>query len=77
MQIFATGWLVAIQTKDPSVSAMAQTLTQIPIFLFSVLGGVMADRYQSFRYLGSVNVSMMISSIILASFCCSLYPPLV
>lgn len=69
MQIFATGWLVAIQTKDPSVSAMAQTLTQIPIFLFSVLGGVMADRYQSFRYLGSVNVSMMISSIILASFC--------
>ncbi|MBN7124795.1 hypothetical protein BSU01_24315 [Erwinia billingiae] len=69
MQIFATGWLVATQTKDPSVSAMAQTLTQIPIFLFSVLGGVMADRYQSYRYLGSVNISMMFSSTLLAGIC--------
>ncbi|BCQ39730.1 hypothetical protein ERHA54_23330 [Erwinia rhapontici] len=38
MQIFATGWLVASQTRDPSVAALAQTLTQIPVFLFSVMG---------------------------------------
>lgn len=69
MQIFATGWLVATQTSDPSVSAMAQTLTQIPIFLFSILGGVMADRFQSYRYLGSVNASMMVSTTALACIC--------
>ena len=69
MQIFATGWLVATQTKDPSVSAFAQTLTQIPIFLFSILGGVLADRFQIHRYLGGVNIGMMLSATALATFC--------
>lgn len=38
MQIFATGWLVTSQTNDSSVAALAQTLTQIPVFLFAVMG---------------------------------------
>lgn len=65
MQIFATGWLVASQTRDPSVAALAQTLTQIPVFLFSVMGGVLADRYATYRYLGGVNSMMFLSAAVL------------
>jgi len=68
MQIFATGWLVASQTSDPSIAAMAQTLTQIPTFLFSVLGGVMADRFNTYRYLFGVNVNMAIAATALAIY---------
>lgn len=69
MQIFATGWLVASQTKDPSVAALAQTLTQVPVFLFSVLGGVMADRVNTYGYLGWVNLGMAFSAATLAILC--------
>ena len=69
MQIFATGWLVATQTADPSVAALAQTLTQIPVFLFSVMGGVLADRYPAWRYLGCVNGGMVLSAAALAIYC--------
>lgn len=69
MQIFATGWLVASQAKDPAIAAMAQTLTQIPVFLFSVLGGVMADRLNTYSYLGGVNLGMFFSATALAVLC--------
>ncbi len=66
MQIFATGWLVASQTTDPAVAAMAQTLTQIPVFLFSVMGGVLADRFNTYRYPGGINLGMAFSCAALA-----------
>lgn len=69
MQIFATGWLVASQTTDPSVAALAQTLTQIPVFLFSVMGGVLADRFNTYRYLGGINLGMAFSCAALAAVC--------
>lgn len=67
MQLFATGWLVASQSKDPATAAMAQTLTQIPIFLFSLLGGVLADKMNAFRYLGAVNIQMALMAGLLAA----------
>ncbi|EMF0806285.1 TPA: MFS transporter [Klebsiella aerogenes] len=69
MQIFATGWLVTSQTNDSSVAALAQTLTQIPVFLFAVMGGVLADRFNIYRYLGGINIGMVLSSTLLAIIC--------
>lgn len=65
IQIFASGWLIASQTKDPSISVMSQTMTQIPIFIFSMIGGVISDRMNHFRYLYMINISIFILVLIL------------
>ncbi|NJD55765.1 MAG: MFS transporter [Nitrospirae bacterium] len=46
MQSVAQGWLVYSLTKSPLYLGMVAAATSIPILLFSLFGGVIADRYR-------------------------------
>lgn len=45
MQSVAQGWLVYSLTKSPLYLGMVAAATSLPILLFSLFGGVIADRY--------------------------------
>src|SRR3954470_11914604 len=51
MQIVAQGWLIYRLSHSPFLLALDQFLSGIPIFLFSLLGGVIADRVERRRIL--------------------------
>jgi MFS family permease len=46
MQEFAQGWLIWQMSHNARWLALAPILQAIPIFLFSLLGGVLADRFE-------------------------------
>src|SRR5262249_18442510 len=46
MQIVAQGWLIYRLSHSPFLLALDQFLGGIPIFLFSLIGGVVADRVE-------------------------------
>jgi len=46
MQILAQGWLIWEISKSPKLLALDPILQAIPIFLFSLVGGVLADRFE-------------------------------
>src|SRR5205809_7482665 len=46
MQIVAQGWLIYRLSHSAFLLAMDQFLGGIPIFLFSLIGGVVADRME-------------------------------
>jgi predicted MFS family arabinose efflux permease len=59
MQIVAQGWLIYRLSHSAFLLALDQFLGGIPIFLFSLIGGVMADRTERRRILlGSQYVQM-------------------
>ena len=51
MQIVAQGWLIYRLSHSPFLLALDQFLGGIPIFLFSLVGGVVADRIERRRVL--------------------------
>jgi predicted MFS family arabinose efflux permease len=51
MQIVAQGWLIYRLSHSPFLLALDQFLGGIPIFLFSLIGGVVADRVERRRIL--------------------------
>lgn len=51
MQIVAQGWLIYRLTHSPQLLALDQFLGGLPIFLFTLIGGVVADRAQRHRVL--------------------------
>ena len=51
MQIVAQGWLIYRLSHSPFLLALDQFLGGIPIFLFSLIGGVVADRMERRRIL--------------------------
>src|SRR6516225_2572427 len=51
MQIVAQGWLIYRLSHSPFLLALDQFLGGLPIFLFSLLGGVVADRVERRRIL--------------------------
>jgi len=46
MQEFAQGWLIWQMSRNATLLALAPILQAIPIFLFSLIGGVLADRFE-------------------------------
>jgi predicted MFS family arabinose efflux permease len=60
MQIVAQGWLIYRISHSPFLLALDQFLSGIPIFLFSLVGGVVADRVERRKILlGSQYVQMV------------------
>src|ERR1041384_972370 len=51
MQIVAQGWLISRLSHSAFLLALDQFLGGIPIFLFSLIGGVVADRAESRKIL--------------------------
>jgi predicted MFS family arabinose efflux permease len=65
MQIVAQGWLIYRLSHSAFLLALDQFLAGIPIFLFSLIGGVVADRVERRKVLlGSQYVQMATASIL-------------
>jgi predicted MFS family arabinose efflux permease len=65
MQIVAQGWLIYRLTHSPFLLALDQFLGGIPIFLFSLIGGVVADRIERRKILLVSQYMQMASAAIL------------
>src|SRR5437879_8317227 len=66
MQIIAQNWLVLSLTNSPFFLGLDAFLQQLPIILFSLIGGVFADRYDRRRTLIASQVVQMSTSGMLA-----------
>jgi len=65
MQIVAQGWLIYRLSHSAFLLALDQFLGGIPIFLFSLIGGVVADRVERRRILlGSQYVQMATAGVL-------------
>ncbi|MGA8272987.1 MAG: MFS transporter [Candidatus Sulfotelmatobacter sp.] len=65
MQIVAQGWLIYRLSHSAFLLALDQFLGGIPIFLFSLIGGVVADRVERRRILlGSQYVQMATAAVL-------------
>jgi predicted MFS family arabinose efflux permease len=65
MQIVAQGWLIYRLSHSAFLLALDQFLAGIPIFLFSLIGGVVADRAERRKILlGSQYVQMVCATIL-------------
>jgi predicted MFS family arabinose efflux permease len=67
MQTVAQNWLVLEITNSPFLLGLDSFLGQIPIFLFSLIGGVVADRMDRRRLLIGSQVVQMSCAFLLAS----------
>src|SRR6476469_11275017 len=66
MQIVAQNWLVLSLTNSPFFMGLDAFLQQLPIILFTLIGGVMADRYDRRRTLLASQYIQMMTSATLA-----------
>jgi len=65
MQIFAQGWLIYNLSHSAFLLALDQVLQATPIFLFSLIGGVIADRFERRHLLmGSQWVQMSCAALL-------------
>jgi MFS family permease len=65
MQRTAVYWLIYTQTQSSFMLGIAVFATQFPSFLFSILGGVISDRYNRFRVLVVTQVASLIQALLL------------
>lgn len=66
MQAMAAAWLMTSLTTSPLMTALIQTATNLPIFLFAVFAGTLADKVDRPKFLLIVNTQMAISALILS-----------
>jgi MFS family permease len=66
MQIVAQNWLVVRLTESPFFLGLDAFLQQLPIMLFTLIGGVLADRYDRRRTLLASQYVQMSTSVALA-----------
>jgi MFS family permease len=67
MQITAQNWLIVSLTHSPFYLGLDAFLQQLPIILFSLIGGVFADRYDRRRTLIVSQLVQMLTSGVLAT----------
>src|SRR5882757_7749438 len=67
MQEIAQNWLVLEMTNSPFLLGLDAFLGDIPIFLFSLVGGVIADRMDRRKLLMISQVVQMLSALTLAA----------
>ncbi len=66
MQVVALGWLVLELTNSPFYVGLVSTLTSLPILLFTLWGGVLADRVHRRRALVLLQSLMLADALALA-----------
>ncbi len=65
MQRTAVYWLIYIQTHSTFMLGVAVFAAQFPSFLFSLLGGVVSDRYNRYRVLIFTQVASLVQAALL------------
>ncbi|HTE83414.1 MAG TPA: MFS transporter, partial [Dehalococcoidia bacterium] len=66
MQNVAQGWLVLLLTHSPFALGVVVTLQSAPILLFSLVGGILADRVSKYRLLAVTQTVMALLALMLA-----------
>ena len=66
MQRTAIYWIIYIHTHSTFMLGVAVFAGQFPSFLFSLLGGVVSDRYHRFKVLLTTQIASMIQATMLA-----------
>jgi predicted MFS family arabinose efflux permease len=65
-QTFASAWLIASMSHSASTTTLVQTATYVPIFLFALLAGVVADAVDRPKFLFFCNLFMATCACTLA-----------
>ena len=65
MQRTAVYWIIYVQTHSAFMLGAAVFAIQFPSFLFSLLGGTVADRYNKYRVLLLTQIASMVQAVIL------------
>jgi MFS family permease len=66
MQTVATGWLVVQLTNSPALLGVNAAFMALPIVIFSLLGGVIADRVDRYRLMVLTGIAQVVPDVILA-----------
>jgi MFS family permease len=66
MQIVATGWLVLELTNSPAALGIVAGLQAVPILIFSLIGGLIADRVDRYKLQVWAQLGQMVPDVILA-----------
>ena len=70
MHEVGAAWYMTTMTDDPFIVALVQAATTLPIFLFALLAGAIADNVSKRKMLLVVNVIMAVLAAILAVLAC-------
>ncbi len=66
MQRTAVSWVVYTLTRSAFMLGLSLFCTQFPSFMFSILGGVVSDRYNRYRVLLATQVASLVQSLLIA-----------
>ena len=66
-QTFASAWLIASMSQSASTTTLVQTATYIPVFLFALLAGVVADAVHRPKFLFFCNLFQATCACIMAA----------
>lgn len=66
MQIVATGWLVVQLTNSPASLGFNAAFQALPIIVFSLIGGVIADRVDRYRLMVVTGIIQTVPDVVLA-----------
>jgi len=69
MQTLGQAWLIVVLTRDPFVLGMVTVVQGLPVLVFSLVGGVIADRANKRRILGLTPIVSASSAAALALLC--------
>jgi len=60
MHDVGAGWLMTTLNSSPAVVTLVQAATTLPVFLFALLAGALADRLDKRRMLIAINLALMV-----------------
>ena len=66
-QTFASAWLIASMSQSATITTLVQTATYIPIFLFALFAGVIADAVDRPKFLFFWNLYMALCACAMAA----------
>ena len=74
IQTFASAWLIACVSTTASTTTLVQTASYIPIFMFALFAGVIADAVDRPRFLFIVNALMALCACAMAALVMAGHP---
>src|SRR3982750_843873 len=66
MQKTAVSWVIYSLTHSTFMLGLTLFASQFPSFVFSLIGGVVSDRYDRFRVLMATQIASMVQASVLA-----------
>lgn len=67
IQTFASAWLIASLSHSASTTTLVQTASYLPVFLFALVAGVLADAVDRPKFLFATNLAMAVCACAMAA----------